>query len=101
MNKETTIYILFEDEDIRMVFSELLQALGTKTAIINSLDGVPESAAVVTEPRYYQGLLPSQKTKSLVIGNKTSLENIPTTTLSRPLTEEKIEIALGTLLAGL
>lgn len=101
MIKDTTIYILFEDEDVRLVFSELLQAIGTRTEIITSLEGVPECAAVVTEPCFYQRLLPSQKQKSLIIGNKTALANITTPTLSRPLTEEKIESALGTLFGNL
>ena len=98
MNKQTSIYILFEDEDVRMVFSELLEALGKKTKIVSTLNGIPENASIVTEPRYYQDLLPAQRTKSLVIGNKTALEKIPTPCLSRPLTEEKIEVALATLL---
>ncbi len=96
MNKETQIYILFEDEDVRLVFSELLEALGRKTQIINNPSGLPENASVVTEPAFYKDLLPIQRAKSLVIGNKNALTNIETPTLSRPLTEEKIEAALAT-----
>ena len=98
MNQDTSIYILFEDEDIRLVFAELIECLGKKTEIISSPNGLPENASIVTEPRFYPELLPTQKLKSLVIGNKTSLEKISTPSLSRPLTEEKIEMALATLL---
>ena len=101
MIKQTTIYILFEDEDIREVFSELLQALGTKTQIVASTEGLPEAASIVTEPCFYEALTQSQRPKSLVIGNKAALEKISTPTLSRPLTEEKIEVALGTLLGAI
>lgn len=94
-----TIFILIEDEDLSLLFAELVEAHGREAEIVRSEQYIPLSARVLTEPRYYQSLSDQQKESSLVIGNKTALESICTPTLARPLTEEKIISALDKFLS--
>ena len=94
-----TIFILIEDEDLSLLFAELVEAHGRQAEIVRSEKYIPLAAKVLTEPKYYQSLNTQQKESSLVIGSKTALEAICTATLSRPLTEEKIIFALDRFLS--
>jgi hypothetical protein len=96
-NKQT-VFILIEDEDVSLLFSELIRANGLDTQIVASEKLIPDAAKVLTEPRFYDNLTEAQRQASLVIGNKTALGGIHTATLSRPLTEDKIINALEAFL---
>jgi hypothetical protein len=89
------VYICFEDETINDVFSQLLEARGIRTLILDEISQAPADAKVVTEPRYFTSLPESCQSKCLIVGNKESLKAIQAVCLSRPLTEEKVEAALS------
>lgn len=96
--RETTIFVLFEDEDVNLILSELLGSRGVTPCVISQVAELPADSKIVTEPKYFDGLNNAQRKNCLVIGNKTSLENIEALCLSRPLTEEKVERALSEFL---
>ena len=92
------ISIYFEDETITELFSELLQANGWSTKVLNKIEEVKPSTKIITEPRYFPMLSPDTQNKCLIVGNKNALQSINAICLSRPLTEEKIEEALNQFL---
>lgn len=92
------VCIFFEDEDINQIFSELLEARGIHTQILDNLKNLPGQTKIITEPQYFPQLDSSCRDKCLIVGNKDALQGISALSLSRPLTEEKIEQALSQLL---
>ena len=81
-----------------MLFSELLEVRGVHTQIIASPMTIPLNARIITEVQYFSNLPSECRSQCLVVGNKDSLKGIDALTLSRPLTEEKIESALAAFL---
>ena len=93
------ISILFEDELVTELFSQLLEAVGEKTQILADLSELNSTSKIVTEPQYFAQIEKSLHDQCLIVGNKEVLKGIPALSLSRPLTEEKIEEALASFLA--
>lgn len=96
----TTVVILIEDRDIAQLFSDLIDALGSRTQIANDVASIPGGSKVVTEPRLFSKLPPEFQVRALVIGDKQSLDGIEAICLERPLTESKIDQALAAFLTA-
>lgn len=94
------VCILFADEVINELFAELLAVRGVDACIVHSMTAVPENARIITEPHFFPEIPPTMRHHCLIVGNKEALKGLPTYALSRPLTEEKIETALGQLLGA-
>jgi len=93
-----TVSICFADPTINDLFSALLEARGVKTAIVTTVDQAPKETKIITEPQFFPQLDAERHNACLVVGNKESLKNLNVLSLSRPLTEEKIETALAQFL---
>ena len=94
------VCILFSDEVINELFAELLAVRGVEACIVHSIKAVPEHARIITEPHFFTEIPAAMRHHCLLVGNKDALKGLPTYALSRPLTEEKIETALGQLLGA-
>ena len=94
------IAICFEEETINLLFSELLNVRGVKTEILESIDDFSGKMKLITEPQFLDSIPHKHHHRCLVVGNKDRLVGLESITLSRPLTEEKIEQALRNLLRG-
>jgi|GEM_PF-1616180 len=94
------VCVYFEDETITQLFSDLLEARGIHTQILTDLEQMPNGSEtkIITEPQFFQFLDKSSHGKCLIVGNKEALRGIAALSLSRPLTEEKIENALAQFL---
>jgi hypothetical protein len=92
------VAIFFQDETINEIFSALLEVRGVPTCIIGGLEELDSEARIITEPYFFSRLQESQHDRCLVVGNKDVLQNIKALSLSRPLTEEKVEEALSLFL---
>ncbi len=86
--------VCFNDQQITDLFSELLKAHGIKTRIIEDLIELPFCSKVITEPRYFPLVSEISRSRSLVVGEKDDLNELESLTLSRPLTESKIQLAI-------
>jgi hypothetical protein len=93
-----TVSICFADPMINHLFSELLEARGVRTRIVSDITEAVKETKIITEPQFFPDLEPSQRTSCLIVGNKESLKEVEALSLSRPLTEEKIESALADFL---
>ncbi|MCO6429944.1 MAG: hypothetical protein J5J00_03720 [Deltaproteobacteria bacterium] len=96
---ESPIAILFGEPQINLLFSELLKARGLRTQIITDASILEPSVKVITEPQFFESLGQENKKRCLVVGNKDALRAVDALSLSRPLTEAKIEAALSRFLA--
>ena len=92
--------ILFEDGAISEVFCALLEARGVSAHVLSGTHELPGETAIITEPQFFPLLDQLHRRSCLVVGNKNSLREIPALSLSRPLTEEKVEEALARFLHG-
>lgn len=92
--RQLPVAIHFQDEVISELFSELLEARGVRTWIVEALDALPAELRVVTEPQFLPLLNEEARSRCLLVGNKDSLKGLEVLSLSRPLTEEKVETAL-------
>jgi hypothetical protein len=102
-DSKLTISICFEEDSINDLFSALLRSRGVKTRIISSFKEIDKTdihsrIKVITEPQFASEIPEDLKHDCLVVGNKESLKGISGITLSRPLTEQKIETAIESLL---
>lgn len=95
-----TVSICFADPVINHLFSELLEARGVKTAIVPSVGAAPKETKIITEPQFFPSIDAARHSACLVVGNKDALKNLNVLSLSRPLTEEKIETALAQFLGA-
>jgi hypothetical protein len=95
-----SVSICFADEDITMLFAELIRAQGVKTSVVESLESISGETRVITEPRFLKALPAEYRSTCLVVGNKESLKGLDVLSLSRPLTEEKVEAALAAFLGA-
>jgi len=80
------------------MFADLLRAIGVQAQILDSINQLQAETRIITEPQFLPRLRPEQAEKCLIVGNKGVLEGLPVQSLSRPLTEEKIETALSQFL---
>ena len=81
-----------------MLISSLLQSRGVRTHIINSIEQLNGYSKLVTEPQFFYRLPKRPPQSCLLIGNQNALEGAEAVTLSRPLTESKIELAINKFL---
>jgi hypothetical protein len=98
-SKEKPVAICFADTDITFAFAELLQAMGIPVELMADLKHFVGNQRLVTEPQYLHYLDDESKNRTLVVGNKETLPEDGSIALSRPLTQEKIEVALETFLS--
>jgi hypothetical protein len=92
------IAICFQDDTINYLFAGLLESRGVHTTIVETVENLSPSTRLITEPLYLGHLSSDSLQHCLVVGNKESLKGLSTVTLSRPLTEEKIENAISEFL---
>ncbi len=88
------VSVCFADASINQIFAELLHARGVPTRVVEDLVELSGETRVVTEPMFFPDLPPRYLERTLVVGNCDALDQPPVLTLSRPLTEVKIERAL-------
>lgn len=92
------VALLFADHQITELFSELLQSRGIRTRAITSTELLPPESRIITEPQFLSTLTPAARSRCLVVGASADLCDPGILSLSRPLTEEKVEFALRQLL---
>jgi hypothetical protein len=97
--KDKPVAICFADTDITFAFAELFRAIGVPVELMADLKHFTGNQLLVTEPQYMRYLDDQSIGKTLLVGNKETLPESGSTTLSRPLTEEKIEVALSQFLS--
>jgi hypothetical protein len=90
--------VCFADESINHIFAALLRAQGVPTRVVHELHTLSGETRVITEPQYFPSVPQRYIQRTLVVGNCEGLEEAPVLTLSRPLTEAKIERALSRFL---
>lgn len=93
-----SVAIYFEEPSITALFAELLEANGCNTRTLTDITEVAKHTRIVTEPQYFSHLKPDHYNDCLLVGNKNALKDLPVLTLSRPLTEDKIESAISQFL---
>lgn len=93
------VAVCFEDPSINQLFAELLEAHGVCVRILGSVINAENGTRIITEPRYFPLLTEGLRRQCLLVGNKGSLAGYQVQTLSRPLTEEKVEEAIQRFLA--
>ena len=91
--------MFFADGDVASIFAELLEVQGVPVQVLASPGELADHNRVITEPRYVKEIAPDNYPRCLVVGNKECLNGLPTLSLSRPLTAEKVEQALRAFLA--
>jgi hypothetical protein len=91
------IFIWFEDDLISYLFATLLQARGVQTAEVRDLRECSARSRIVTEPQYLPHLTDEQRRSCLLVGSED--HRVGLVSLTRPLTEEKIDRALSRFLA--
>jgi hypothetical protein len=94
------VAVFFEDPKINLLFSDLLKARGVATRIINCAENLTCAAKIISDPQYFHLLRGWQPQNCLIIGNKEVVKGLNAITLSRPLTETKIELAIAELMKG-
>lgn len=99
-NRPSGVAILFEEDIISALFAELVQSQGVPTRIIRSTKELGSAERLITEIRYYREIPERLISNTLVVGNKDSLQGIPSLCLTRPLTESKVESALSQFLSN-
>jgi hypothetical protein len=99
-----TVCVCFHEHLISYLFADLLEARGVPTKIVRHLDDPCNVPRIITEPSYYDLLPLEQQGRCLIVGTTESLAQYDgrgAHTLSRPLSEDKINSALKTLFANL
>jgi len=91
--------VFFADGDVASIFAELLEVQGVPVQVLASPGELSQHSRVITEPRYVREIAPDHYRHCLVVGNKECLTGLPTLSLSRPLTAEKVEQALRAFLS--
>lgn len=98
-----TVWVCFHEHLISCLFADLLESRGIPAKIVSGLIEHGQLPKIITEPRYFVALSPDQQRHCLVVGTPESLapwRGNGTHTLSRPLSEEKIDTALAQLLSA-
>lgn len=96
---ETKVAILFTDQEISSLFSELLKAHGAETQILANGDNLHEGAYLITESCFLDIANARAPRGCLVVG-ETAPEKASSSwqVLTQPLTEHKVESALSSFL---
>lgn len=94
------VVIYFTDGVINELFAELLAVRGIAACIVESAAHVPANARIITEPHLFPEIAARPHHRCLVVGNAPAVAGLAALGLSRPLTEAKIEAALGRLLGA-
>lgn len=93
-----SVAVCFRDPSINALFADLLEVRGVKAKTFTEIYDVADAVKIITEPLFIPDLTPSQMRKCLIVGNKDVLGDLSGVTLSRPLTEEKIDEAIAAFL---
>lgn len=94
------VAVCFLDREINQIFAELLNARGVETFITEDLATLSGEVRIITEPGAMHRLDPKHHQRCLVVTNCSSdTQSLGSLSLSRPLTEQKIERALAELLS--
>jgi len=88
------VSICFADSTINLLFSQLLEVRGISTEILDNIKQVSGNTKIITEPQFFSSLDEKYHQQCLLVGNKGILQAFSTLSLSRPLTEGKVEAAL-------
>ena len=99
LKEKLEVTILFRDARINDAFAALLEAEGVMTSVPSGMPKNFGTSRIITEPDYFPAIPSELHGKCLVVGPAEALKNLPTLTLSQPLTEDKIERVLGRFLA--
>ena len=94
------VAICFEDQEINLLFSELLEVRGVETVILNSISDFSGESKLVTEPQFFSAIDQRFRGQCLLVGNREALRGLPAHSLCRPLTEDKVESAIHKLLSS-
>ena len=92
------IAICFAESEITDLFAALIEARGGKASVVSGIAEATKFTKIITEPRYFPEIPPTLRHRCLVVGNPDSLNGTKAITLSRPLTEAKVERAIAELL---
>ena len=91
------VSVLFADQEISEIFCELLNARGANSHIVSDITQISECRHLITEPAYAKQIEVLPGTRCLIVGNTSDSSDNSNLYLSRPLTEEKIDLALEAL----
>ena len=91
---EAKVYVLFEDPAIKRIFAQLLTARGYEPLVVDDVTEIQPNGRVISEPNYFIHFDRKVQDRCLVVGDNKGIEKIAPVCLTRPLTEEKVEIAL-------
>jgi hypothetical protein len=93
------IFIQFTHANVADLFSELLHSRGIPTEVLKNEDPAPKTGRLITESRYFEGLSADVQEKCLLVGDRSQVRRLSTLYLDTPLTEAKVERALGVFLS--
>lgn len=91
------VSVLFADEGISLLFSNLMESRGIKANCVKSISDLQQSEKIITEAQFYK-LLPVGKQRHCLFISSTPQNTRAGICLTQPLTEEKIEWALDKFL---
>lgn len=102
LNQNQEVSVCFNELEISFLFAEVLSARGMETYVYTDTRAIPVGTKMVTEPYCFARMSEAQKENDCLIVGGQNLEIIPCNahTLERPLTEEKVELALEQFLVG-
>lgn len=96
----SSVAVCFADPNITHLFASLLEAKGVHSRVVNNLEQCGLETKIITEPMMLPMKLEKYRARLLVVGNmelegdRKNGEDWNIVTLTRPLTEEKIEACL-------
>lgn len=93
-----SVAVCFRDPTINNLFADLLEVRGIRAQIFTEIYDVDQTTKIITEPIFIPDLTPSQIKKCLVVGNREAVQDLSAVTLTRPLTEDKIDAAISAFL---
>ncbi|NMC63161.1 MAG: hypothetical protein GYA55_08325 [SAR324 cluster bacterium] len=94
LNGSNSVCILFEDPAIKKIFAQLIASRGFQPKEINDIEEIIPNSKVISEANYFIHLDRETQNRCLVVGDNTAITNLAPVSLTRPLTEEKVEAAL-------
>lgn len=93
------IFIQFALPRVANLFALLLNSRGISTHVLDNEAPPPTTGRMITESYYFQGLNANVQAESLVVGERDEVRRLSTLYLDTPLTEAKVERALGAFLS--
>jgi len=93
------IAICFAEKEITELFAALIEARGGRASIVGGVKEASRYTKIITEPKYLPEIPVSLHSACLIVGNPEAIGDSKAITLSRPLTELKVERAIARLFA--